>query len=331
MPSNFDRIRNKWEGKTNNTNPRINNSNTQSTTASIHNGNSSIDINNNNNNSERSAIDGASANSISAPPNHINDALTHDTADNGQEGILIDAIAKDRNEEIKAERYFRIKEENARRTNMSRDDYIGLTQFSQPFSNSTWGVEGEGRSRGSRRSGSRATQSISNNNVYDPHPSRNASSPQRPPPVRPNNAHSPPKGTPGRSKAIRHNDEGSSFTSTSSTNNYNRYPGGHQQQQQHQSIHPSMPWYHPPHPSMYPPMYGHHHMPPHPPTHYPPHTPFHPHPSMQMNYNYAQSSGINHPHPSQHPLPTHPPLPNHPQQQPRITTATSNQNHILNL
>jgi len=77
MPSIFDRIRNKWEGKTNNTNPPINNSNTQSTTASIHNGNSSIDIsnNNNNNNSERSAIDGASANSTSAPPNHINDAL----------------------------------------------------------------------------------------------------------------------------------------------------------------------------------------------------------------------------------------------------------------
>jgi len=112
MPSIFGRIRNKWEGKANSTNPPINNSNTQSTTASIHNGNSSIDIsnnnnnNNNNNNSERSAIDGASANSISAPPNHINDALTHDTsADNGQEGILIDAIAKDRNEEIKAERY----------------------------------------------------------------------------------------------------------------------------------------------------------------------------------------------------------------------------------
>ena len=298
-----DRIRNKWEGKTNNTNPRINNSNTQSTTASIHNGNSSIDINNNNNNnnnnnSERSAIDGASANSISAPPNHINDALTHDTADNGQEGILIDAIAKDRNEEIKAERYFRIKEENAR---LTRDQRITAAQFSQPFSNSTWGVEGEGRSRGSRRSGSRATQSISNNNVYDPHPSRNASSPQRPPPVRPNNAHSPPKGTPGRSKAIRHNDEGSSFTSTSSTNNYNRYPGGHQQQQQHQSIHPSMPWYHQP----CPPMYGHHNMRPS----------FHPHPSMQMNYNYAQSSGINYPHPSQHPLPTHPPLPHHPHQQ----------------
>jgi len=313
MPSIFDRIKNKWEGKANSTNPPINNSNTPSTTASIHNGNSSIDIsnnnnNNNNNNSERSAIDGASANSISAPPNHINDALTHDTsADNGQEGILIDAIAKDRNEEIKAERYFRIKEENAR---LTRDQRITAAQFSQPFSNSTWDVEGEGRSR-SRRSGSTATQSISNSNVYDP--TRTASSPQRP--TRPNNAHSPPKGTPGRSKARRH-DGGSSFTSTLSANNNNPptvygHPGGYQQQQQqHQSIHPSMPWYHP----SYPPMYGHHHMPPHPPTHYPPHPPFHPHPSMQMNYNYAQS-GINHPHPSQHPLSTHPPFSNHPQQQ----------------
>jgi len=187
MPSIFDRIKNKWEGKANSTNPPINNSNTPSTTASIHNGNSSIDIsnnnnNNNNNNSERSAIDGASANSISAPPNHINDALTHDTsADNGQEGILIDAIAKDRNEEIKAERYFRIKEENAR---LTRDQRITAAQFSQPFSNSTWDVEGEGRSR-SRRSGSTATQSISNSNVYDP--TRTASSAQRQPPVRPNN------------------------------------------------------------------------------------------------------------------------------------------------
>lgn len=72
-----------------------------------------------------------------------------------------------------AEQYFRIKEENARRTNMSRDDYIGLTQFSQPFSNSTWDVDGEGRSRGSRRSDSRAAQSISNSNVY--HPTRTAS------------------------------------------------------------------------------------------------------------------------------------------------------------
>ena len=159
MPSILDRLRNKWEGKDNNTNPPINNINTQSTTASIHNGNSSIDINNNNNNNNNNlvhnAIDGASANSISAaPPNHINDALTHDTADNGQEGILIDAIAKDRNEEINAERYFRIKEENAR---LTRDQRITAAQFSQPFSNSTWDVDGEGRSR---RSGSRATQSI---------------------------------------------------------------------------------------------------------------------------------------------------------------------------
>jgi len=51
-------------------------------------------------------------------------------------------------------------------------------------------------------------------------PLRTASSPQRPPPVRPNNAHSPPKGTPGRSKARRH-DGGSSFTSTLSANNNN--------------------------------------------------------------------------------------------------------------
>jgi len=42
MPSIFERIRNKWEGKTNNANPPINNSDTQSTTASIHNGNSRI-------------------------------------------------------------------------------------------------------------------------------------------------------------------------------------------------------------------------------------------------------------------------------------------------
>ena len=93
----------------------------------------------------------------------------------------------------------------------------------------------------------------------------------------------------------------------------NGHPGGYQQQQHHQSIHPSMPWYHP----SYPPMYGHHPMPPHPPTHYQPHPPFHPYPNMQMNYNYAQSSGINHPHPSQgqHPPPTHPPFSNHPHQQ----------------
>jgi len=86
----------------------------------------------------------------------------------------------------------------------SREDNRRVTQ-------QFWTAEGEGRSRGSRRSGSRATQSTSNSNVYDPN--RAASSPQRPPAVRPNNAHSPPKSTPGRSKARRH-DGGSSFTST---------------------------------------------------------------------------------------------------------------------
>ena len=210
MPSNFDRIKNQWEGRTNNTNPPINNSNTQSTTASIHNnGNSSID--NNNNNSERSVTDDSSANNIPPPPHHINTVATatHDTSgddltSNADQEGLVDAIAINNDEGIKTERFFLVKEENAHMR--PREDNRRITQ-------QFWTAEGEGRSRGSRRSGSRATQSISNSNVY--HPNSTASSPQRPLPVRPNNAHSPPKGTPGRSKAIRLN-EGSNFTSRSS-------------------------------------------------------------------------------------------------------------------
>ena len=59
---------------------------------------------------------------------------------------------------IKYDAIYLIREENAR---LTRDQRIIAAQFSQPFSNSTWDVEGEGRSR-SRRSGSTATQSISN-------------------------------------------------------------------------------------------------------------------------------------------------------------------------